>query len=416
MHNKLLFLFGGLSLTAALLAQPKPGDWFREYTWTLPQLEKNEKFLRVGGRFDYRLQTPQFEESQYKEGWIILPGNLDLKNALRAEVMVEKNLCHDYTTGLAISFNENEHIRFPEAGGIPAPQESYMHHTFPNVEIPLDHLKEGQENYFSLEVDSFQHWNWPQNLVYGLKLRVYYEVNQKDLPRVIYKGQNEQSQTLSFSVEYKDPDKIEKVDYLGYYEGPDMNGDGIFKEWHYGWFRGEMRYHIGSTSELPLDCTWKTEWIPDQKEDIKVAARVTFTENDLVYFTEAIEGVKLERVDAVHFCMPYNIPQQWITRNQEYSSLFYFDGETENIEEIKIVWRSWSPGYMNGLYLNDLLFFVREGGKYVYYDHEIVIDDPGIISILNKGINSIKTGKTPRYNWEMVHGMDVFYPGPMILI
>lgn len=59
--------------------------------------------------------------------------------------------------------------------------------------------------------------------------------------------------------------------------------------------------------------------------------------------------------------------------------------------------------------------FVR-GERYAYYDHDLTIDDPLIIDVLNKGANQITTGKTPLYNREMVHGMDVFYPGPMILI
>ena len=48
-----------------------------------------------------------------------------------------------------------------------------------------------------------------------------------------------------------------------------------------------------------------------------------------------------------------------------------------------------------------------------YYAHRVSVPDPGI---LRPGENTIRTGKTPLYDGKMVHGMEVNWPGIMVLI
>jgi len=399
------------------MCQPRPGDWFREYTWTMPQHENNEAFLRVGGNLDYQQHPPTFPKGHMHKGQLLIPHPVMLDNAVKVEVMIEKNLCHDYTTGLAISFNGSGYVQFPEPAGIPEPQEAYLHHSYPVLEVPLEMVKNGMENFFSLKVDSFQHWGWPQVIVYGLVLRVYYDMGVAGAPIIEKEGKGHELElNPTFNTVYKGPDDIEQVDYIGHYHGPDMNGDGIFDGWHYGWFEGQIRYHLGTSKEKKGEFTWDNSWFPDQQKPFMVAARVKLKNSGLIHFTLPMDSLTLKRPYKITFCEPYNIPKVWTTRGDEFSSAFYFDGDKNQIETIKVVWRSWSPGYMNGIYLNDVLFFIREGEYYTYHDHEIAIRDKNIIKVLNKGANYIKTGKTPLYNWQMVHGMDVFYPGPMVLI
>ena len=78
----------------AVRGGPQPGDVFREYVWTNQGGDAGGA-LRVGGRLDYG------------EGPIPLPHALDLDHAVRAEIVLEKLLCHDGTRGLAISVNSN---------------------------------------------------------------------------------------------------------------------------------------------------------------------------------------------------------------------------------------------------------------------------------------------------------------------
>jgi hypothetical protein len=56
---------------------------------------------------------------------------------LRAEVVIEKLLCHDGTRGLTIPINGHAAIAVPEAAGIPEPQWEYQHFTYPVAPVPL---------------------------------------------------------------------------------------------------------------------------------------------------------------------------------------------------------------------------------------------------------------------------------------
>ncbi|TVS20912.1 MAG: hypothetical protein EA424_01575 [Planctomycetaceae bacterium] len=71
------------------------------------------------------------------------------EHAVRAEIVVEKLLCHEGTRGLAISVNDRDWIPIPEADGIPEPPWAYMHHTYPTVAVPL-----GQKAVLEAEASS----------------------------------------------------------------------------------------------------------------------------------------------------------------------------------------------------------------------------------------------------------------------
>ena len=68
---------------------------------------------------------------------------------------------------------------------------------------------------------------------------------------------------------------------------------------------------------------------------------------------------------------------------------------------------------MNGVYVNGRTVFDCEGPRYKYYAHRVTVDDT---SMLRRGRNTLKTGMTPRYNGKMVHGMEVNWPGIMVLV
>jgi hypothetical protein len=149
-------------------SQPVPGDIFREYMWYKEGGDAGGS-LRVGGRVGY-------------EGSIALEHDFDLENATKAEVVVEKILCHDGTTGLAIQINDSDCIYIPEPAAIPAPQSVYQHHFYPTVRIPLSCLNQGKDNQFQMKVDTKHPWNWPQNLIYGVHFRIYYDPANKPHP------------------------------------------------------------------------------------------------------------------------------------------------------------------------------------------------------------------------------------------
>lgn len=386
-----------------VFSQPAPGDVFREYIWHKEGGDAGGS-LRVGGRIGY-------------EGSVALEHDFDLEHATKAEVVVEKILCHDGTTGLAIQINDSDWIYIPEAAAIPVPQCDYQHHFYPTVRIPLNCLKGGQNNEFRMKVDTKHPWNWPQNLVYGVHFRIYYDPASKPHPTGKISGPKSAEaigRSVRLTAEASSPNgTIRQVDYVGLYEDVNFEGDGVYRQWHYHFFHGRILNHIGSATNGPYEVTWDTSWVPDQKQEVKIAARI-IDSTGMVYMTEALGDLRLVRPGlSVELCKPYDIPKKWVTRSGEKQERFDVTGNLSKAVAAKLVWSSWSPGYMNGVYINGTKVFDSEGPKYQYYAHRVTVDDVGCFK---QGVNVLKTGRTPKINGKMVHGMEVNWPGIMVLI
>jgi len=393
-----------VALSCPAIAQPRPGDVFKEYYWTNEGGDADGT-LRVGGKLDYG------------GGPIELPHDFDLEHATRAEVVVEKLLCHAGTRGLAISVNGHEWITVPEADGIPEPQWNYQHHTYPNFRIPLRQLKAGTGNQFRMKVSTEHPWDWPQNLIYGVHFRIYYDAEQKPHPAGQLTSPSESADLgtqVELQAETSSPKGgVERVDFLGRFKDVDLDSDGRYTEWHYHYHKGQLAGHIGSAEKEPWRVRWDTKWVPDQPQPFRLAARVT-DETGLTYFTEPVNGLTLRREDfSVELCEPYEVPQEWVTRSEEHEEKFRIDCDLDMVSAARLVWRSWSPGYMEGIYINGQEVFHREGPRYASYVHRVPLAD---LSVLKRGENVLKTGKTPKYNGKTVHGMEVNWPGIMVLV
>jgi hypothetical protein len=412
----LLILTGGFNVCA----QPVPGDVFREYTWIRQSLDAGQA-LRVGGSVGTTENDPNWKTAIIDGYWvtesIVLNHTLDLEHAVKAEVNIEKILCHDGTVGLGIQINDQEWIDIPEAEGIPFPQSSYQHHIYPTVPVSSSSLHEGAGNRFRMRVSAAHPWNWPQNLINGVLVRIYYDASMKPHPSgVILAPRNGQAIGTSavLQAEAESPNgSIKQVDYIGFYEDVNFEGDGNFRQWHGHFFHGRIMHHLGTSKAAPFDVIWSTEWVPDQAEPFRVAARIT-DESGIILFTEAVDSLTFERDDlSVELCKPYQIPKTWVTRNGEYTEKFDVKGDLTKALAYQLVWVSWSPGYMNGITINNTKVFDKEGPLYQYYAHRVTLHDPGS---LKSGENRLKTGMTPLVNGSMVHGMEVEYPGIMVLI
>ena len=384
--------------------QPEPGDVFREFRWTNVQGDAGGA-LRVGGRVGY------------DGSGIALPQEFDLSHATRAEVVVEKLLCHDGTRGLAISVNDHPWIDVPEAAGIPQPAWEYQHHTYPVAPVPLAQLRPGKGNQFRMRVSDKHPWNWPQHLIYGVHFRIYYDAALKAHP--VGRLTSPQAGAVlgdqaQLRIEASSPNgAIHRVDYVGRYEDVNFEGDGVYRQWHYRYRRGDLLSSIGAATAAPWRITWDTSWVPDQPRPFQLAAWVT-DETGLIYVTESVKGLTLNRVDtSVELCKPYDVPTKWVTRSGEKTEKFRITGDLTDAIAAQLVWVSWSPGYLHGIRINGREVFQREGPKYDYYAHRVTLDDP---SVFRRGENELTTGLTPKYDGKTVHGAEINWPGIMVLI
>ncbi|MEM9673463.1 MAG: hypothetical protein AAF992_12765 [Bacteroidota bacterium] len=395
------------------VAQPQPGDVFRDYHWLPNMVKESGKFLRVGGRLDYSINPNHFPADAHQDGFIPLKQALDLEGAVKAEIVIEKILSHEGTRGLSIQVNNSEWLPVPEADSIPNPAYDYMHHFNPVVAVPLDLLNEGEDNTFRVKVDTTHYWNWPQNLLYGVTFRIYYDKASPfatdDSPLQINTTEN----GFHLSLDAENVEGIQQVDYIGYYEDADWEGNGQYRQWHAHLHRGRLICHIGSSDTAPFTVNWNTEWLPDQPEPMKVYARVT-TVDGLIYATPALNTLELpERNYSVKLYKPYDQPAKWVTRSGEFSSKFRISEDVEQASEYQLIWISWSPCYSNGILLNDHLVYSRQDPCYDAMLHVVNLENT---DYLQSGENTITTLKTSLFQGQMVHGMEVQWPGIMVKV
>lgn len=396
-------------------AQPVPGDVFREYRWFHEKGDAGQA-IRVGGK-----QGQYHPDRGSAHGYINAPFTwpfaIDLAEAIKAEIVLEKVLCHDGTTGLAIQINDSDWFYVQEAANIPAPQAMYQHHTCPVVRVPVSAFKSGAGNCFRLRVDPKHPWSWPQNLINGVHIRIYYNPEIKSHPTgaiTSLQAGDILGETVELKVDTQNSNSdISRVDFVGLYKDVNLEGDGVYHQWHYLYFHGRLIHHIGSVTEEPFTVQWDTSWIPDQTEPMCIAARITDS-TGLTFQTEAITGLKLPRARrSVELCQPYDIPKKWVTRSGEKSEYFDVQGNLQQAQAAQLVWSSWSPGYMRGISINGKQVFDREGPHYQTYYHRVTLND---LSAFNAGRNKLTTGMTPKIDGQMVHGMEVNWPGIMVLI
>ena len=410
---KLLFCF--LAITIQCFAQPMPGDIFRDYVWKTPN-ESPYQFLRVIGDGDYREPVnfaKVYPEECIENGWVIFDKNIDLQKAIRAELQVEFLLSHDETSGFAAKINDNDWHYFQMPNAVPEPKINYLQHNYPLIPVPLSEIKEGTENRIRFRVDSIQRFGMPQHILYGFRLRVYYDESKKHASAKISGIQEGATLSENQNIELSNINgNVKSVNYVALSRDVNFEGDGIYRQWHYTFYRGEYRNHIGTSTEKPFKTNWNTEWLPDQNQGIEISAFIT-DENDITYFLPPVKNLKLQRDYSVELCTPSDIPENWATREQEFEEKIFIAGNPREAESFQLIFTSWSPGYLNGITINNWLVPTWNDCNYCYGVHRIEIERP---YFLKNGINSIKTLLTPLQFGKMVHGAEIIFPGMMLLV
>ncbi|NND35289.1 MAG: hypothetical protein HKN76_22060 [Saprospiraceae bacterium] len=411
---KTYFLFLVL-VTIDAVAQPGSGDIYREYVWLPDMVREQEKFLRVGGRLDYKIAKNHMPPQSHIRGFLSLDAYIDIQDAVRAEVTLEMVQSHEDTKGLAIQINEGEWISIADIPTLPQPQSNYMLHTYPTNAVPLKDLREGRQNRFRMKVDTSQAWNWPQNIFYAVIFRIYYKQAKLIYPPAKIAGLKAKAtlkQLQDLFLESLYPDSIDRVDYFAQLNDFNWEGDGRYEQWHGHTHRGKLRNHLGSSQTSPYDIKWNTEWIPDQNKPIAVRAQVRY-KNGLLQMTKPIGGLSLARDYSIKLCRPYHQPENWVTRSDSFSARFALHTPATAVTAYQVAWRSWSPCYGRGVYINGRKIWDREEPCYGYGEHLITVaNSDGLVY----GENTISTGKTPLIDGKMVHGMEVQYPGIMVKV
>jgi hypothetical protein len=383
---------------------------YAEYVWTTPA-EGGEAFLRVGGRYGYKAQPGKLPDSLQQGDQIVFPHAIDLAGANRATLTLEKVLGHEDSRDLRVSVNGHSHISVPEPATIPEPQTEYMYHTDLTVDLPLEHLQSGAGNRMKLTLDTAQRWGWPQNLFYALILRVYYP----DATGPVIDYPQDAVPATSYLYVRDAPVDARRADYILVGREVDWSGRGVQERKHWQTHRGAPLHTLGSSSS-PQDhfpVRWDTEWLPDQS-GFGVQVRVLGADGKY-RVSEVRNGLSLA-------ARPYTVsvyggeaPRNWVTRSGAFEQSIDAGASVEEVSAFRLHWVSWSPCYSNGVFLNGHLVWDRTDDCYAFATHSPEYGGD-TVRYLQAGENVVSTALTPLFRGQMVHGMEVQWPGVQLKV
>lgn len=393
-----------------LLANPKPGDVFREYHITeggsngQPDSEWMDEFVFISHHTGEK--STQGDRSFYE---------IDLKYAIKAEFVASYWGGHIGSENRRVIFNDNPAEALPLIQNTPSRPECYFsQQSQAACEIPLNYLKQG-ENKFRLEVDdqicySFNWgWFWTNQVV----LRIYYDPSKVAHPYGRIDEPLSNSKITGFSKISCDIERgdIAKVEFIGKYIDFSWEGNGNFNDWHGIFYMKDtnMQKHIGTASGLYPYVNWDCRWIPDQ-EGVQIAARLV-DKSGMIYVTEAVENIKLEHRDRVVKMYPASeVPEAFATQTDSAMCTINIPDGLDNAFLAKLVMSTFSGGTVDReVYINDVPIVKGGWGRW----HRLAFCEEYVpLKVLKKGANEFKI----KADFPKEHAFEVNWPGPVLFI
>jgi hypothetical protein len=388
------------------------GDVFREYCWNGPWRTIDCPYLNW-----QRVTDPQTEHPGARK---YLPNPVDtvqiddLQQAVRAECCIEQWGGHAGTSNKTIRINGNEWIEIPESSSMgPERPESYQYMRYPVVAVPLNQLREGS-NRFELSCgNQISHLihdiGWGQWGIYGVIFRICYD-SEKPHPSGKIGDPVWDDERLSISLEAGQSatsDRIDRVDYLGFYKDYDHNGDGQYRQWHYRFRYGKLFDHLGTSFTSPHRITIDTSWMPVQDQPMKVRARIT-DYSGMTFLSAPIELPWSRGRGECLMYEPRDVPACWQSRDgNRHSCTIDIPDNLDQAKEARMIISTWNGYEADEIGINGKKLLSRVGRNHDFALSELDIP----LTMLREGENEVHTyGTTPQ------HGIEVLWPGPVIKV
>ncbi len=408
----------GLCLQATVaLAQPKPGDVYREYRWHPTPDSK--------GRANSRLQRVTGPDATLDRAKVFLPNLVnslqinDFEHAIRAEMSLEVLNVHPGTKGHRVRFNGGNWLNIPfsplvpgnSGKGLPALEYHTMH--YPTVPVSLASLKNGLNTFeFTAKRGTALAARWPQWMSYGASVRIYYDESAKDHPTgqiTSHSNGAKVRENAVFRASTSSTKPIKQVEFVGKYTDFNWEGDGKYRQWQDQTLYSEVRNHIGTTTQAPYNVTWDNDWIPDQDEPMEVSARIV-DNTGLTYITPSVSGLELDRPYSIEMYKPHDVPKKWSNRKGGTTKAKI--NVTRDLSEAtaaKISLATWNGNVADAIRLNNK--FIRKNvgsGK----NHTLSYDTFDVpLDFVKRGTNLFGTTSNTEH-----HGIDVQWPGPVMFV
>jgi hypothetical protein len=147
-------------------------------------------------------------------------------------------------------------------------------------------------------------FDYPAFSVQGVTLRVYYSTAKPHPAARIVSPRNRAAigddPVLEIEVTSPAGGEVKQVDFVAEYEGFAWGGDGVFRRWHYDYNRTKLEHQAATATAAPWRATWPTKWIADQRQPMRLIARVTDA-NGVIAMTPVVDGLTFKRDRTVVF-------------------------------------------------------------------------------------------------------------------
>lgn len=399
------------SLSAATAPRGlQPGDVYRE-------------FAAHQAGDDWRVTNPSVEEPRARKH---LPNPVlklsinTLEGATRAEALLDRWGGHVSTKNPQLRFNGRDWLVVPPPLMPPGKgdHERYYFQDNPVIPVPLTELKEGI-NTFEGTASHENPKGWGQWGLYSLILRIYYDPAKRPHPegRIVAPVAGATfSENPRVDVEARSLPGVARVDVLAWYEGYDENGDGVWIDWHGGYFQpirgqpADLREHVGTAWRAPYHVIWDTRWVPDQPaRAVKLVARIEDVSGTWTV-TPVVADLTLKREgETVRLYRPVEIPPRFGVRmNQKKSCEIPMGAAPGAIVEAGLHLRTWHgfDGHHRPFQLND--YTQLNAGKNHHYDYDIHLIPP---ASLREGSNTFTI-----HSETDQHMLEVHWPGPALTV
>ncbi len=382
---------------------PRPGDVYREYVWR-DRFHECDPAATNDGAAEYAASS--------RRPRVIRVDDLD--GATRAEVSVQYWGGHIGTGGQRFRVNGHDWVDIPQPAGTPTEPQCYYRTVLGDnaVDIPLRWLREGDnELIFAAGPQIRYSFGWGFYWVYSFTVRVYYG---PDKPHVAGRIVSPAPMTVlddRVTIELQragGDNKVASADVIALYEGFDWEGNGLFRQWHYQYRRGELARHVGSADALPGRVTWDTTWVPDQDRAIRLTVRVV-GDDGIMSLSPSVDNLRPAREGrSVRMVRATAVPENFGVRvGRRKQCTLEVPVDPAVVTEARLLLSTWSAAHAEAIDFNGVRLADNVGVV-----HDVSFDTLAVPpELLQQGPNTLSI-----YSSTEEHAAEINWPGPALLL
>jgi hypothetical protein len=400
---------------------PPPAGHFVRFWWYEPGLEHgnpvtNRRF-RVNAPEVGTHPTFAVRPEAKSSGMLQIRMHEDLRLLQQAELDLELWGGHPGTTNRRVNVNGRTTYALPGIAG-----DTQCTHMYPRPVLKITDLVDG---YNALQFACDQGTSfWGHFIIDEACLRAILKEDHSDLRDAGLLGfrasvvatpsrAGAEGIELTLDVPADKRDKIESVDYQGYYDSYDENGDGRTRDWHGFTKKRRPVAILGTATGASSASTWDLTMLPAQTH-MAVRAAVHFkVRPEIAYITPETRGlrvqerplVRVELVPARDLPVPF-----WSRAGRTRTGTIFLDADPALIDRAElhvVVWDGGAGTVRDYFTINGLPLPVAGTGKHdVIYSRRDL--DP---RHLKRGINRVELRSDTEH-----HGIEVLMPGPALMV